>query len=83
MGFSQLTGTSETPSPFLFLLSEVQAKHSVGSLLGHLKQSKEPPGLPWGQWLRIRLPAQGTQIQSLVWEDSTCLSAAKPKCHNC
>ena len=48
MGFSQLMGTSETPSPFLFLLSEVQAKHSVGSLLGHLKQSKEPPGLPWG-----------------------------------
>ena len=21
------------------------------------------------QWLRIRLPGQGTQVQSLVWED--------------
>ena len=24
------------------------------------------------QWLRINLPKQGTGIQSLVWEDSTC-----------
>ena len=30
------------------------------------------------QWLRICLPAQGTQVQSLVQEVSTCLGAAKP-----
>ena len=24
------------------------------------------------QWLRIHLPMQGTQVQPLVWEDSTC-----------
>ena len=24
------------------------------------------------QWLRICLPMQGTRVQSLVWEDSTC-----------
>ena len=30
------------------------------------------------QWLRICLPAQGTQVQSLVREVSTCLGATKP-----
>ena len=34
------------------------------------------------QWLRIRLPTQGTQIRSLVWEDPTCRGATKPVCHN-
>ena len=33
------------------------------------------------QWLRI-LPIQGTRVQSLVWEDSTCLGATGPMCHN-
>ena len=30
------------------------------------------------QWLRICLPMQGTSVQSLVREDSTCLGATKP-----
>ena len=30
------------------------------------------------QWLRICLPMQGTQVQSLVQEDSTCCQATKP-----
>ena len=34
------------------------------------------------QWIRIRLPMQGTWVQSLVWEDSTCLGAMKPVNHN-
>ena len=34
------------------------------------------------QWLRIRLSKQGTQVPSLVWEDSICCGAAKPVCHN-
>ena len=34
------------------------------------------------QWLRIRLPMQGTQVQSLVWEDPTCRGATKPVCQN-
>ena len=29
------------------------------------------------QWVRIRLPMQETQVQSLVWEDSTCLRATR------
>ena len=34
------------------------------------------------QWLRIRLPMQGTQVRALVWEDPTCRGATKPVCHN-
>ena len=32
--------------------------------------------------LRIHLPAQGTQVWALVWEDPTCHGAAKPVRHN-
>ena len=31
-------------------------------------------------WLRIRLPRQETQVQSLIWEDPTCCEATKPLC---
>ena len=34
------------------------------------------------QWLRIRLPLQGTQVRALVWEDPTCHGATKPVHHN-
>ena len=34
------------------------------------------------QWLRICLPMQGTSVQSLVQEDSTCLGATKPVNHS-
>ena len=34
------------------------------------------------QWLRIRLPMQGTWVRTLVWEDPTCHGATKPVCHN-
>ena len=34
------------------------------------------------QWLRIRLPMQGTRVQALVQEDPTCRGATKPSCHN-
>ena len=34
------------------------------------------------QWLGIRLPMQGTRVQSLVWEDPTCHRATKPVRHN-
>ena len=37
---------------------------------------------PVVQWMRIRPPMQGTQVQSLVHEDSTCCRATKPMCHN-
>ena len=34
------------------------------------------------QWLRIRLPVQGTRVRALVREDPTCRGATKPVCHN-
>ena len=34
------------------------------------------------QWLRIRLPMQGTWVRSLVWEDPTCHGATNPMRHN-
>ena len=33
-------------------------------------------------WLRIHLPVQGTQVRSLVQEDSACCGAPKPVCHD-
>ena len=34
------------------------------------------------QWLRVRLPMQGTRVRSLVREDLTCRGATKPASHN-
>ena len=34
------------------------------------------------QWLRIRLPMQGTRVRALVQEDPTCRRATKPLRHN-
>ena len=34
------------------------------------------------QWLRIRLPMQGTPVRALVREDPTCRGAPKPVRHN-
>ena len=34
------------------------------------------------QWLRIRLPMQGTWVQSLAWEDPTWRRATKTESHN-
>ncbi|KAJ8793859.1 hypothetical protein J1605_019123 [Eschrichtius robustus] len=34
------------------------------------------------QWLRIRLPMQGTRVRALVREDPTCHRATKPVRHD-
>ena len=34
------------------------------------------------QWLRIRLPMQGTRVRALVQEDPTCRRTTKPVRHN-
>ena len=33
------------------------------------------------QWLRIRLPMQGTRVRALVRENPTCCGATKPERH--
>ena len=34
------------------------------------------------QWISVCLPMQGTQVQFLVWENSTCHRATKPVHHS-
>ena len=34
------------------------------------------------QWLKTRLPMQGTRVKALVREDPTCRGATKPVRHN-
>ena len=34
------------------------------------------------QWFSVCLPMQGTQVQTLVREDSTCQESTKPVRHN-
>ena len=34
------------------------------------------------QWLRVRLPMQGTRVRALAWEDPTCRGATRPVSHN-
>ena len=54
------------------------------NLLPQLKvKDKSVWDFPGDPWLRIPQPMQGTWVQSLFWEDSTCCGATKPMCHNC
>ena len=46
-----------------------------------LKKEKQGASLV-AQWLRIRLPMQGTRVRALVWEDPTCRGATRPVSHN-
>ena len=50
-------------------------------LLIRIKLSKRGASLV-AQWLRIRLPMQGTRVWALVREDPTCHAATKPVSHN-
>ncbi|KAJ8786026.1 hypothetical protein J1605_006606 [Eschrichtius robustus] len=53
----------------LLLTSGTQEAESIGTSLV-------------AQWLRIRLPVQGTRVRVLVREDPTCRGATKPVRHN-
>ena len=37
---------------------------------------------PVAQWLRVRLPMQGTRVRALVREDPTCRGATRPVSHD-
>ena len=62
-------------------LAAVQLRKLALSRLSRylLRKSKAQASLVV-QWLGICLPMQGMQVRSLVWEDPTCLRAAKPSC---
>ena len=51
---------------------EIQTKNKVKSVGASLV----------AQWLRIRLPMQGTQVHALFREDPTCRGATKPVHHD-
>ena len=52
-------------------------------MIGTSALIKETPGTSLvAQWLRIRLPMQGTRVRALVQEDPTCRGATKPVRHN-
>ena len=58
-------------------------KHFPSKLLWQpIKSIKYPWASLVAQWLRIRLPMQGTRVRALVREDPTCRGATKPLRHN-
>ena len=57
----------------------LQTFHSSLSVIG--KMSRQGTSLV-AQWLKIRLPVQGTRVQALVREDPTCHRATKPVRHD-
>ncbi|KAJ8776578.1 hypothetical protein J1605_015167 [Eschrichtius robustus] len=67
----------------LFIPTLIRAKAAEPDPLSTARKIK-----PWSraslvaQWLRIRLPMQGTRVQALVREDPTCCGATEPMCHN-
>lgn len=65
------------PSPSSWWLQTL----GPGLLLLLLKATvkSKNPGLPGGRSKESTLPVQETQVQILVWEDCTCLGAAKPQ----
>ena len=68
------------------LIKHGQIKHQVFSSSGlkiNLTYKNSLLGASLvAQWLRIRLPMQGTRVRALVREDPTCRRATKPVRHN-
>ena len=52
---------------------------NIISLQGSLSLRRDPRASLVVQWLRIRLPMQGTRVRALVREDPTCCRAPKPR----
>ena len=62
-----------------------QAQNIYNSVEGEAWKRSSKPGSRASlvaQWLRIRLPMQGTRVRALAREDPTCRGATKPVRHN-
>ena len=69
---AQVVGDPPSGSP----LGEFQRSRWIGTEERRLKRWTSMAGSSLVvQWLRIHLPMQGTQVQSLAWEDRTCCGA--------
>ncbi|KAJ8790598.1 hypothetical protein J1605_004571 [Eschrichtius robustus] len=82
MPVSQAQLKPELPEPLLSLRWGL-------SLLGHSQVGPEASGVALRlacslvvQWLRIRLPMQGTRVRALVREDPICCGVTKSGSHN-
>ena len=53
------------------LIGQSSEKHEAAEDQREVRINGERTSL-LAQWLRIYLPMQGTQVQSLVWDDPTC-----------
>ena len=63
-------------------LEEIKSKQTMmNNTINEIKNSLEG-GFPGGAVVKICLPMQGTWVQALVQEDSTCRGATKPVGHN-
>ena len=62
------------------LRNSMEAWTFLPEILTQLQNQKPAYDFLVVQWLRTRLQMQGTQVQSLVQEDSTCRGATKPVC---
>ena len=67
---------------FLFWKSMFKSSMSLVSIYFYFKIKCKCRTSLVVQWLRICLPMEGTNVQSLVWEDPTCRRATKPMRHN-
>ena len=77
-------GSNSNLSLFLLNMSPFPASATSGpKYMLFLVLKKEIWTSLVAQWLRIRLPMQGTQVRTLVQEDPTCRGATKPVHHNC
>ena len=52
--------------------------HGLERFMALKKKKEKRKGDMVTQWIRSCLPVQGTQVGSLVWEDSTCHRATRP-----
>ena len=67
-----------SPHPLTMQCLNEKSYHATKSrLVQNFSQTKCKWVFPVAQWLRVCLPVQGTQVQSLVWEDPACQLATK------
>ena len=70
-------------STWIYLFSEKEEEAEEEERKHRQDKSETKEGDLWvAQWLRIRLPMQGTRVRALVREDPTRRGATKPMRHN-
>ena len=70
--------SNRVPPPLTMQCLNEKSYHATKSrLVQNFSQTKCKWVFPVAQWLRVCLPVQGTQVQSLVWEDPACQLATK------